>query len=218
MPRQDVTLVSPQTARRALLSLDARLALRGAIILIAVSAGLTAVDVVQYAATFSTVDAAHSLELIAQNPAIRTLFGIPRALDDAGGFTVWRTGTIVVVAAAAWALTAVTRLTRGEEDTGRAWLTLVGPLRLRSALLLHLLVVGAIAVVFGAAIGLTMIASGGTSPALSRRYFSITSTEFREGPNRIVGTRARTRSAASETDSLSELFLTPSSSFTTGGL
>jgi ABC-2 type transport system permease protein len=158
--RQDVTLASAQVARRALLGLDVRLLLRGALLLIAVSAGLTAVVVLQYGATFSTADAARSLEALAQNPAIRTLFGVPRALDDAGGFTVWRTGTIVVVAAAAWALVAITRLTRGEEDTGRVWLTLVGPLRLRSALLLHLFVVGAIAVSLGAAIGLAMIASG----------------------------------------------------------
>jgi ABC-2 type transport system permease protein len=160
MPRQDMALTSPPVARRTLLGLDVRLVLRGAILLIAVSAGLTAVVVRQYAATFSTADAARSLEVLAQNPAIRTLFGVPRALGDAGGFTVWRTGTIVVVAAAAWALAALTRLTRGEEDTGRAWLTLVGPLRLRSALLLHLLAVGAVAVGFGAAIALAMVASG----------------------------------------------------------
>jgi ABC-type transport system involved in cytochrome c biogenesis ATPase subunit len=150
--RLAATLVGPKVARRALLGLDVRLVLRGAIILIAVSTGLTAVVVLQYASTFGSADAARSLELLAQNPAIRTLFGVPRALDDAGGFTVWRTGTIVAVAAAAWALATATRLTLGEEDTGRAWLTLVGPLRLGSALLLHLSVVGVVAVGLGVSI------------------------------------------------------------------
>ena len=73
---------------------------------------------------------------------------------------MWRTGTFTAVAAAAWALATATRLTRGQEDTGRAWLTLVGPLRLRSALLAHLLVVAAVLVAFGLALGLAMVASG----------------------------------------------------------
>ncbi len=157
---QAVTLVGPTVTRRALLGLDVRLVWRGAIILIAVPGVLTAIVVLTYASTFATPDAARSLEALAQNPAIRILFGVPRALDDPGGFTVWRTGIITAVAAAAWALAAATRLTRGEEDTGRAWLTLVGPLRLRSALILHLFVVGTVAVGIGAAIGLAMVASG----------------------------------------------------------
>ncbi|MEK8110427.1 hypothetical protein NKG94_51120 [Micromonospora sp. M12] len=34
---------------------------------------------------------------LARNPAIRTLFGEPVALDQPGGFTVWRTGTVLAV-------------------------------------------------------------------------------------------------------------------------
>jgi ABC-2 type transport system permease protein len=160
VPPQAVTFVGPTVARRALLGLDVRLVWRGALILIALPAVLTAIVVRTYASQFATPDATRSLEVLAQNPAIRILFGVPRALDDVGGFTVWRTGMIAAVAAAAWALAAATRLTRGEEETGRAWLTLVGPLRLRSALVLHLLVVGTAAVGIGAAIGLAMIVSG----------------------------------------------------------
>lgn len=73
---------------------------------------------------------------------------------------MWRTGTFAAVAAAAWALTTATRLTRGQEDAGRAWLALAGPLRLRSALLAHLLAVAAVLVVLGVALGLAMVASG----------------------------------------------------------
>ena len=99
-----------------------------------VMAGLTAVVVLQYAVTFASPENVRSLEVLVGNPAIRVLFGVPRALDQAGGFTVWRIGTFAAVAAAAWALATATRLTRGQEDTGRAWLMLVGPLRLRSVL------------------------------------------------------------------------------------
>ena len=158
--RPTAVLAGPQVARRALVHLDARLVVRGSSILIAVAAGLTAVVVRQYAATFASADAVRSLEVLAQNPAIRMLFGVPRALDDAGGFTVWRTGTIAAVAAATWGLATATRLTRGEEDSGRTWLTLAGPLRLQSALLLHLFVVGAVELSLAGALGLAVVAAG----------------------------------------------------------
>ena len=150
----------PRSAFAALLRLDLRLIARGGIILVAVIAGLTAVVVLQYAVTFASPEDVRGLEVLTGNPAIRVLFGVPRALDQAGGFTVWRTGTFTAVAAAAWSLATATRLTRGQEDTGRAWLTLVGPLRLRSALLAHLLLAAAVLVVFGVALGLAMVASG----------------------------------------------------------
>jgi ABC-2 type transport system permease protein len=151
---------APRTAFTALLKLDLRLVARGGIILITVVAGLTVVVVLQYAATFGSPEDLRSLEVLTANPAIRVLFGVPRALDQAGGFTVWRTGAFTAVAAAAWALATATRLTRGQEDAGRAWLALVGPLRLRSALLAHLLVVAAVVVVFGLALYLAMVATG----------------------------------------------------------
>ena len=52
------------------------------------------------------------------------------ALDDAGGFTVWRTGLPVLVLASVWILLAATRITRGEEDAGRLDLLLAGRLRM----------------------------------------------------------------------------------------
>ncbi len=150
----------PRPAFATLLALDLRLVARGGMILVSLIAGLTAVVVLQYAVTFASPEDVRSLEVLTGNPAIRVLFGVPRALDQAGGFTVWRTGTFTAVAAAAWALSTATRLTRGQEDIGRAWLTLVGPLRLRSTLLAHLLVIAAVLVAFGLALGLAMVASG----------------------------------------------------------
>jgi hypothetical protein len=57
-----------------------------------------------------------------------------------------------------------------------------------------------------------------TSPTLARRYLSMTSTELRDGPKTMVGTLARTKSAAKLTACLSVLARICSSSFTTGGL
>lgn len=154
------TEARPRRALSALAALDLRLIDRGAIALVAIVPGLTAVVVLQYAVTFASPEDVRSLEVLVGNPAIRVLFGVPRALDQSGGFTVWRIGTFAAVAAGAWAFATATRLTRGQEDTGRAWLMLVGPLRLRSALLGHLLVLAAVSIVLGLATGLAMVAAG----------------------------------------------------------
>jgi len=153
----------PRPACVALAVLDLRLVARGATAVVVIVAGLTAVVVRQYAAAFASPEDVRGLEVLAANPAIRVLFGVPRALDQSGGFTVWRIGAFAAVAAAAWALATATRLTRGQEDVGRAWPMLVGPLRLRSALLVHLLVVAAVLIVLGLAIGLAMVAAGAGS-------------------------------------------------------
>ena len=70
------------------------------------------------------------LRVLAQNPAIRILSGPPVALDNPGGFTVWRTGIPVSVLASGWILLAATRITRGEEDSRHWDLLLAGRLRM----------------------------------------------------------------------------------------
>ncbi len=54
---------------------------------------MSAIVAVQYRTTFQGSIDQSGLRALAENPAIRILFGPPVALDDAGGFTVWRTGT-----------------------------------------------------------------------------------------------------------------------------
>jgi ABC-2 type transport system permease protein len=154
-----------QGAFATLVMLDLRLVILGAAVLVALIPGLTAIVVWQYAVTFATTpEQVQGLEVLAGNPAIRVLFGEPRALDLAGGFTVWRTGVFTAVAAAAWALTTTTRLTRGQEDSGLTWLTLVGPLRLELTLLAHLLAVAAVIIIQGLALGLVLVVTGAGGP------------------------------------------------------
>ena len=153
-------LAGPRRASTALVALDLRLVARGALALMALVPGLTAVVVLQYGVTFASPDDVRSLQVLVGNPAIRVMFGVPRALDEAGGFTVWRIGTFTAVAVGAWSLATAARLIRGAEDTGRTWLVLVGPLRLRGALLAHLLVVAAVPLVLGLEIWVAMVAAG----------------------------------------------------------
>ena len=148
----------------AVVRLDLRLTWTGASILVVVIGGITATVVAQYAVTFADPQAASGLALLAENPAIRVLFGAPRALDTAGGFTVWRIGMFTAVAAAVWGLLAATRLTRGEEDAGRTGLLLAGPLtlaRLQAQRLTVLLVVQAL---LGTTIWVALLVTGASGP------------------------------------------------------
>ncbi|UOY01289.1 ABC transporter permease [Blastococcus sp. PRF04-17] len=137
---------------------------RGTLVVALLCAGVPAFVAREYERTFSGAFGADSLAALAENPAIRTLFGPPVALDDAGGFTVWRTGTVVCVLVGVWGALAGTRVTRGEEEAGRADLLLAGRIRLPAYVRRTL----AVLLTSGALIG-TAVAGGlllaGTAPA-----------------------------------------------------
>ena len=86
------------------------------------------------------------MQALAENPAIRVLFGRPIALGDPGGFTVWRTGTPLAVLVAVWAMLAAVRITRGEEEAGRWNLLLAGRVSLSRLVGLQLAAILAAAV------------------------------------------------------------------------
>jgi ABC-2 type transport system permease protein len=136
-----------------------RLAWRGTAVVSLICAGLAAVVVTQYRGMDNAFGAG-SLSALAENPAIRTLFGRPAALDDPGGFTVWRTGTVLGVLLGTWAVLLGTRLTRGEEEAGRWDLLLSGRLHLRSVVVRHLFVVLAAAALPGIATGIALVLTG----------------------------------------------------------
>lgn len=148
------------SAGRVVTRLMARQVWRGALVVAVVAAGMSALVADQYQSMFGGALGQTALRALADNPAIRILFGPPVALDDAGGFTVWRTGTPVQVLVAVWALLAATRITRGEEDTGRAELLLAGRLRTRDLVVRGLAVLTAAAVVIGAAVAVALLAAG----------------------------------------------------------
>jgi polyether ionophore transport system permease protein len=154
---------------RAVTLLAVRLIRRGALVVTALVAGLSALVAVQYRQTFAGALDSASLAALAANPAIRTLFGRPVALDDPGGFTVWRTGTFMAVLVGTWALLAATRITRGEEDAGRWEILLAGRLRPQAMVLRHLAVLTAAQVLVGAALVAAMLLAG-TAAAGALRY------------------------------------------------
>ncbi len=144
----------------ALLRHAARLTRRGAVIVIAVSAGMSALVVQQHQRLFENPSDAASLAALAENPAIRIMFGRPLALADPGGFTVWRTGTPLAVLLAVWAMLSVIRITRGEEEAGRWDGLLAGRQRLGRLVGLHTGVVAGLALAAGLAVSVGVVLAG----------------------------------------------------------
>ena len=142
---------------------------RGALIVAVVCSGMSAMVAVQYQSMFEGGLTGSGLQALSENPAIRILFGTPVALDDAGGFTVWRTSLPVLVLASVWILLAATRITRGEEDAGRLDLLLSGRLTMVDVVARSLIAVTASATVISVALG-AALAAAGTNPTGSVFY------------------------------------------------
>ncbi len=150
------------TIGRAVTGLAVRQVRRGALVVMALVGGMSAVVVAMYRSTAGDSLAPAALQALAENVAIRTLFGEPVALDDAGGFAVWRTGTVLAVLLGVWALLAATGITRGEEDAGRWDLLLAGRQPLATVVARHLAVIVAATACAGTAISVSLIAAGAT--------------------------------------------------------
>ena len=137
-----------------------RLVRRGALVVLVVAAGMSAVVVWQYRSLAAEGFDPGAMRALAESPAIQIMFGKPVALDDSGGFTVWRTGTPMAVLVAVWAALSAVRITRGEEEVGRWDLLLAGRLRLGRLLGLQLAVIMAAAILTGAAVTVAMMLAG----------------------------------------------------------
>ena len=151
-----------RAAGRTVTALAIRQVRRGAVVVAALAAGMSALVVVTYSSTIGDALDNDALTALAENPAIRTLFGEPVALTDPGGFTVWRTGTVVAVLVSVWGLLTATRVTRGEEDAGHWYLLLGGRVPIHSLVTRNLLVIDAAALATGALIAAALIVAGTT--------------------------------------------------------
>ncbi|MFJ7263639.1 hypothetical protein ACIQV2_26140 [Streptomyces globosus] len=133
------------------------------LVAIALTAVMSAAAVAAHRSAFEDVEDAAALEALAGNPAIRTLFGEPAALDDPGGFAVWRTGTALAVVLAVWGLLAATRITRGEEDAGRWDVLLAGRVPVTTVVAHHVAVLAAVQLAAGTAAFAALVASGASA-------------------------------------------------------
>jgi ABC-2 type transport system permease protein len=160
VPPARTAAVAHPAPTRLVVAAAARQVRRGTLVVSALTGVLAAFVAAEYRDTFGGAVSAASLETLANNPAIRTLFGPPVALGDPGGFTVWRTGTVLGVLVGTWAALAATRITRGEEEAGRWDLLLAGRVRLGALVRAHLGLVLAAAALPGAAGAVGLVLAG----------------------------------------------------------
>ncbi|OBG99431.1 hypothetical protein A5698_09980 [Mycobacterium sp. E136] len=149
----------PQSEQgRAMTRLAVRQVRRGALMVAAACAAMSAWVASQYQPIGNMLDES-GLQALAENSAVRVLSGPPVALDDPGGFTVWRTATPVALLASVWIIFAATHLTRGEEDEGRWELLLAGRLRMADILVRCLAALAASAALIGVAVAMGLLAA-----------------------------------------------------------
>jgi ABC-2 type transport system permease protein len=135
---------------------------RGAAVTAVTCGAVSALFAGQYEAIRKSLDEAGFQDL-AGNPLERILLGPPVALDDPGGFTVWRTGTAALALASVWGGLAATRVTRGEEDAGRWNLLLGGRLGVADVVIRHLVALAGSSTMIGGAVAAGLLA-GRTDP------------------------------------------------------
>ncbi|MFI7609324.1 ABC transporter permease [Micromonospora sp. NPDC049366] len=159
-PAPGAVRLSGRAGGHAVTGLAWRQVRRGSLIVAGVVAGMSAMVAATYASTVGDALDAAALAALAENPAIRTLFGEPIALDDPGGFTVWRTGTVLAVLLGVWGLLTATRITRGEEDAGRWELLAAGRVPVAGIVARHLAVLAGTLLTVGLVTVVALVAAG----------------------------------------------------------
>lgn len=117
-------LNSPQTVIGRFV---ARRTFRAAIIWAMVFGVFVASKAIGYAAAYPTEDVRLKLAATFQhNVGLNVIFGVPSHIESVAGFTVWNTLGVMVIIGAIWGFLTATRVFRGEEESGRSELLLVG--------------------------------------------------------------------------------------------
>ena len=137
-----------------------RLTRRGTMLLWLSAAIYLTVEVLVFRNAYPTTASRQRLLELSTSTAVRVMQGIPGRIDTAGGFAVWDGGWMVMLVVASWAVLTAVRLTRGEEDVGRAELVLSRPLTARASLAANLLVMAVAAVGVGAFGALPLLVLG----------------------------------------------------------
>jgi ABC-2 type transport system permease protein len=102
---------------------------KGAVAVAVANVLVTVTAVIGYVAAYpDPADRAGLARSIGSNPGLTALFGETRSLETVAGFTEWRVVLVLALVGAVWAIFAVTRILRGEEDEGRAEVVLAGPI------------------------------------------------------------------------------------------
>jgi ABC-2 type transport system permease protein len=141
-------------------ALSWRLTRRGTMLIWIASAAYMAMEVLVFRNAYPDAASRQKLLELSSSTAVRMLQGVPSGANTAGGFAVWDGGWMLMVIVGCWSLLTATRLTRGEEDSGRAELVLSRPVSAAQALATHFAVLGAASAGVGAAAALPFLVLG----------------------------------------------------------
>lgn len=145
---------------RSVAALTARLTWRGVLAIAAALGGLMALEGLSFETAYPDEASRRALLLWSEDPGILIISGPATAVDTVGGFAMWDAGLYLVLILGAWALTAGTRVTRGDEESGRADAVHAGPVGPRAVLAVHLAVLLAGCLVIGGGVGLALALIG----------------------------------------------------------
>jgi len=105
------------------------------------------------------------------NTGLRLFYGEPHGLLTVAGYSAWRVGGTLAIAAAAFGLVATAQALRGEEDAGRTELVLAGIISRRTAYWSAMAAIGVAALVLWAAEFAGFVA--GRLPAAGSAYLAL---------------------------------------------
>jgi ABC-2 type transport system permease protein len=146
------------SADRAVVGLAVR-SVRAGAALVAVAVGVVFYLGLTGSSAENMVDVSQ-VRVIAENPAVRALYGPTLEVASPGAFIVWRYGQFVTLFTAVWVLLATTRLLRGDEEVGRWDLLLATTLDRRRLMVLVLAVLAGTCALVAAALLVAFLAAG----------------------------------------------------------
>lgn len=134
---------------------------KGALIWAVVVAIVVSTGVETFKSGYKTDAARHAFaQSIGRLPAFQALYGRAVGVDTVGGFVSWRYGDLMTLVVGLWALLAVTRMLRGDEETLRTEVLVAGPVSPRRLMLAELAMVEVGCALVMAVVALSSLASG----------------------------------------------------------
>jgi ABC-2 type transport system permease protein len=137
-----------------------RLMRRGAMLSWLTVAGYLAMEVLVFRSAYPDQASRQRLLQLSTSSAVRMMQGAPGAIDTPAGFAVWDAGWMLMLIVGSWTLLTIARLTRGEEDLGRAEIVLSRPLTGRQLLGMNLAAMAAASIGLALAAALVVIGLG----------------------------------------------------------
>ncbi|RYV52631.1 ABC transporter permease [Pengzhenrongella frigida] len=157
--------------RWAVERLTIRLTRRSTLLASLALAGYAALEFRVIEATYPDDAARAALLTFGDFPLLRTMQGVPYSTES-GALVAWDAGWMMSLVVGVWAITTTARILRGDEDDGRAEVTLAGPVRASRMLARQAAVLLASCAGVGLAVGLALITSG--TPPVGALLFGAT--------------------------------------------